>query len=97
MSDVKRYMVHWPAHDGDLVDAVKASDYDAAIAAKDAEIERLKARIAALEAALREITATTYGSELSMSQEEYNEYFAQFYSQYRDIARAALAIAETEV
>jgi hypothetical protein len=48
-------------------------------------------RIAELEAALRKITATTYGSELSMSPEEHNEYFAQFYRQYRDIARAALA------
>ncbi len=54
-------------------------------------IEQLQMRVEALEAALRKITATTYGSELSMSPEEHNEYFAQFYRQYRDIARAALA------
>jgi hypothetical protein len=50
-----------------------------------------KARIRELEAALHQITATTYGSELSMSQEEHNEYFSRFYRQYRDIASSALA------
>jgi hypothetical protein len=56
--------------------------------------QRAMDRIKELEAALRKITATTYGSELSMSPEEHNEYFAQFYRQYRDIAFAALAPKE---
>ncbi len=51
----------------------------------------LRARNAELEAALREIAANTYGTELTNSDAENNEILGRHLSRFQQIARKALS------
>ena len=89
MSDVKRYRVRDLCSPTDLAtlnavyenaECVFSADYDAAIAAKNVEIERLRTALHKISLAERDSTSSSYEKEQDMAK----------------IARAALSSGKTE-